>query len=159
MIYSLVHSLWALWRLNRIAKVAFGLVQLGSYLQPVCGGNFSFLFIKMFLCLPVGNTFFLWWREIRDLDYHPDSPDPVWGEPILEIVSKVNMECAELGCSHGKSSEQCKNSLQMDEEQKEEESVATDHRSRGGSEVSGNLGVNGDRTLGWSCVSRLHLKS
>ena len=45
-----------------------------------------------------------------------ESPDPVWREPILEIVDEVKVERAELGGSHGTTSEESKESFQMDEE-------------------------------------------
>lgn len=77
---------------------------------------FSLSSIKMFLRLQRDNTFFLWWREIWDLDWPLGSPDSVWREPVLEIVDEVKVERAELGGSHGTPSEESKESFQMDEE-------------------------------------------
>lgn len=67
--------------------------------------------IKMFLCLQRDNTFFLWWGEIWDLDWPLGSPDPVWRESVLEIVDEVKVERAELGGSHGTTSEESKKSF------------------------------------------------
>lgn len=92
-------------RLNRIMTVAFGLdSSLSVKLFPVaCGGNILLLSIKMSLCLEQAEHFSFHGGRSGTQTGHSVSPVTVCGEPVLEIMGEIKMECAELGGSHSKS--------------------------------------------------------